>query len=117
MTTVIRNGFQIWQDLKPAGDIPRLAIHEAGSAKLPGKDGGPYDAYRHVLWTAEMTRRYGESVARAIAETHEIEGRLKGQSLQSEAMDRRNNEVGFEIAHRLHDHGEDHLLVKPRIAL
>jgi hypothetical protein len=49
------------------GNIPRMAISEAGSANLPGKDGGPYDAYRHILWTAEMTRRYGETTARALA--------------------------------------------------
>ena len=85
-----------WKDL--SSNIPNQVVNEAGNSDLPGKDGGPYDAYRHLLWSAEMTRRYGEDIARFIAEAHEFDGRFRaGQSPQSEAMDRNNNEIGIDI--------------------
>lgn len=77
--------------------LPRQASNEAGSANLPGKDGGPYDAYRHILWLGEMTRRYGENTARSVAQAHEIEGDFKGQDWQHRHMDEVNNEIGIEI--------------------
>ncbi len=49
-------------------DIARTAANaESVSSQLPGRGNGPADAYRHILWVAEMTRRFGESVARNIA--------------------------------------------------
>lgn len=48
-------------------DIARRAAEtESLSSQLPGRENGPADAYRHILWVAEMTRHFGESVARNI---------------------------------------------------
>jgi hypothetical protein len=62
--------------------------------QLPGRENGPADAYRHLLWGAELTRRFGPDVARKILETHEIQGDLSSriglgsQSPAAAAMDR-----------------------------
>ena len=98
MTTQSLYAVQIWNDLKGGGNIFNQAVNESGSSQMPGKDGGPYDAYRHLLWTAELTRRYGETVARAIADLHELDGNIRGgQAPEFEKMDRQNNEVGIDI--------------------
>src|SRR6478672_8537241 len=89
---------QPYQDLKDRGNITRQAINEAAQSNLPGKEGGPTDAYRHLLWTGEMTRRYGEDTARAFGNFHEyIEGPIRGQRPEHKAMDLANNEVGYGI--------------------
>ena len=36
------------------------AISEMVGSQLPGRDRGPADAYRHILWAAELARRFGE---------------------------------------------------------
>ena len=75
----------------------RIVINEAAQSDLPGRENGPADAYRHILLSAELTRQYGEDMARTILEAHEIQGRLEGQSEESESMDRKNNEIGIKI--------------------
>ena len=82
---------------KEALYIGRMAVNEAYSARLPGKENGPYDAYRHLLLSAELTRRLGEATARAILYGHEIEGWWTGQSSSSRTMDESNNELGISI--------------------
>lgn len=49
------------------------ASSEAVSSQLPGRENGPADAYRHILWVAEMTRRFGPSKAKLFAEGKESE--------------------------------------------
>ncbi len=73
------------------------AQSEMVGSQMPGRERGPADAYRHVLWAAELTRRFGEERARQILEVHEREGRQKGQPRDEEAMDRNNNEIGISI--------------------
>jgi hypothetical protein len=73
------------------------AQSEMVGSQMPGRERGPADAYRHVLWAAELTRRFGEARARQILDLHEQEGQLKDQPEDEEAMDRRNNEVGIAI--------------------
>lgn len=63
--------------MKPGGNLVRQAISEAYNNRLPGKDGRPYDACRHLLWSAEMTRCYGEDLARLIVEAHELDARIR----------------------------------------
>jgi hypothetical protein len=46
------------------------AIKESVDSQLPGRENGPADAYRHLLWGAELTRRFGPDVARKMLETH-----------------------------------------------
>ncbi len=73
------------------------AQSEMVGSQMPGRERGPADAYRHILWAAELTRRFGEERARQILELHEREGQLKGQPRDEEAMDRSNNEIGVSI--------------------
>ena len=56
-------------------------------SNLPGRENGPADAYRHLLWAGELTRRFGERRARFILNAHEIEGEILGQSPDAEKMD------------------------------
>jgi hypothetical protein len=68
----------------------RAAADEAVESQLPGRENGPADAYRHLLWGAELTRRFGAHVARGILEDHEIQGDLstrigrEGQTLEAQ---------------------------------
>jgi hypothetical protein len=82
------------------------AANEAVESQLPGRENGPADAYRHLLWGAELTRRFGEDAARRILEDHEIQGTLSatvgrdGQTPEAAAMDRRNNELAIALGKR-----------------
>src|SRR3546814_12001084 len=55
------------------------AESETVTSQLPGRENGPADAYRHILWAAEMTRRFGEEQARENLELHERDGSAAGQ--------------------------------------
>lgn len=75
----------------------KAAQSEMVGSQMPGRERGPADAYRHILWAAELTRRFGEERARQILDLHEREGQQKGQPQDEEAMDRNNNEIGLSI--------------------
>lgn len=81
----------------------RAAESKAVESQLPGRRRGPADAYRHLIWSAELTRRFGEDKARAILEAHEIQGSNSSdtdgttQSPDEAAMDRHNNEIGIKL--------------------
>jgi hypothetical protein len=77
--------------------IPELAMNEAGYSNLPGKENGPYDAYRHLLWTAESTRVAGEMVSKTNSAIHEVQGLISGASINDSTMDFANNSVGYKI--------------------
>lgn len=83
--------------LAKINEIKNMVINEAAYPYLPGRDNGPADTYRHVLLAAELTRQYGELIARIILEEHEWEGWWTGQFLESEEMDRANNEIGVQV--------------------
>ena len=53
-----------------------VATREAIASLLPGRVNGPADAYRHIVWVAEMTRRLGSNAAGSLAELHEIQGQV-----------------------------------------
>jgi Domain of unknown function (DUF6973) len=76
------------------------ASTESMKSNLPGRENGPADAYRHLLWAGELTRRFGERRARQILGAHEIEGKIFGQSADAEQMDRHNNEIGIALGKR-----------------
>lgn len=65
---------------------------EQVASQLPGRTNGPADAYRHLLWSAELTRKYGKEIAEPLLEGHE-----KGQSGEETAMDSYNNAIGVSI--------------------
>jgi hypothetical protein len=46
----------------------KAAANEAVESQLPGRENGPADAYRHLLWGAELARKFGEDAARRILE-------------------------------------------------
>lgn len=73
------------------------AVSEMVGSQMPGRERGPADAYRHILWAAELTRRFGEERARQILDLHEREGDQNGQPQDERAMDRSNNEIGISI--------------------
>ncbi|MGH6917406.1 MAG: DUF6973 domain-containing protein, partial [Geminicoccaceae bacterium] len=79
------------------------AIKQSVDSQLAGRENGPADAYRHLLWGAELTRKFGPDVARTILERHEIQGDLStrvglgSQSPAAAAMDRHNNVLAVEI--------------------
>ena len=68
------------------------AAHESG---LPSPVDGPGDTFRHLVWAAELTRKFGPEIAAYLLGFHEIQGRLDGQSQQAEKMDRYNNAIGI----------------------
>jgi hypothetical protein len=73
------------------------AFREADQSDLPGRHNGPADAYRHILGAAELTRRHGETAARALLNTNEIQGDISGQPKEERRMDEHNNEIGIAI--------------------
>lgn len=91
----------------PVTDFTTLTDEVTEAAKmsgLPGLHNGPADAYRHSLWTAAMTRKYGSNAARMIGLANEIYG--AGKSLvktgripfDETMMDLKNNETGIRLA-------------------
>lgn len=84
--------------LNEINDINRIVTNEAGSANLPGKENGPQDAYRHILLSAEYTRRFGKEGAEILLNSHELENLfIDGQPLANSLMDLKNNELGESI--------------------
>jgi hypothetical protein len=77
--------------------VAEAAIQESIISQLPGRENGPADAYRHILLAAELTRRFGETIAREFLDQHELSGNADGQTPEAEVMDRANNEIGVQI--------------------
>jgi hypothetical protein len=57
------------------GFAVRPALDAAKESRLPGLENGPADAFRHMVWAAELTRRYGAATASDILDEHEKSGR------------------------------------------
>ena len=87
-----------------------IARRKAITSRLPGRVNGPADAYRHIVWVGETTRRLGSNTAGSLAELHEMQGQAtavrhdimgnKGDAINSAAataIDRRNNLLGVSI--------------------
>ena len=54
--------------------VSEAASREAMASPLPGYNDGPADAYRHIVGTAELRRRFGFGTAYAIATGNEVLG-------------------------------------------
>lgn len=87
-------------DLATSG-VATQAIKESVHSQLPGRNNGPADAYRHLLLSAELTRQFGESYARAALDFHEWDGNRAGQAADTNRMDEHNNELGIALGKRL----------------
>lgn len=64
------SGFMFWRSVGDAASAEALA------SPLPGYFDGPADAYRHLVGTAELRRRFGFSTAYAIATGNEVLGTI-----------------------------------------
>ena len=76
--------------------------NEAVFCGLPGRENGPADAYRHMLWAAELARNYGYVIAKSITTMHEIDvvnlnfsTGTTTQSAQERAMDIQTKEANL----------------------
>lgn len=84
--------FRFWRSVGEA------ASREAMASPLPGYNDGPADAYRHMVGTAELRRRFGFGTAYAIATGNEILGtHTGGHPPELRQMDDHNNAIGFSI--------------------
>ena len=66
--------------------------------------GDEADAWRHIVWTAEMTRKYGPNVAKGVSNWHEVPtpfgilgGAAMRQTPEERQMDLFNNSLGIKI--------------------
>jgi hypothetical protein len=86
----------------------------ASESGLPSRIDGPGDAFRHLVWAAELTRRFGPRTASIILDLHERMGYLgsgmgyfgNGWSKEAEDMDRHNNAIGMRIGQAARDYND-----------
>lgn len=94
---------------KKLWDARNLA-HEAQSEAIRKGygmwNGGPGDAFRHCVWSCNMTRKVGQKCAVAIAANHEAAGNSNGQDHWDYSMDTYNNGVGRGLAGESGDCGD-----------
>ena len=84
--------FRFWQSVREA------AAKEARDSPLPGYLDGPADAYRHIVGTAELRRRFGFVPAYAVATGNEVLGtHADGHPSETREMDDHNNAIGLSI--------------------
>ena len=88
--------------------VRELTSNEITNPELDGDPlGGQIDAFRHILWMALITQKYGAKTARSIAKTYEKGNKLDYKKKHfieqnipdatSMVMDLMNNEIGIEI--------------------
>lgn len=77
--------------------LVKRAENAARASALPGWHNGPADAFRHIVASAEATRRYGAPIALGLGEHREYSGSRDGQPADEASMDRRNNLIGIGI--------------------
>lgn len=81
--------------------VDQAASREAMLAPLPGYYNGPADAYRHIVGTAELRRRFGFGAAYTVATGNEMIGTHRdGHAPELRQMDDHNNAIGLAIGAR-----------------
>lgn len=83
--------FPKWIDVISNGAGSSAQI-DMRATQLPGRLDGPADAFRHILISAELARKYGPVYASAAMGFHEVNELGPGS-----AMDTYNNQVGYAI--------------------
>jgi hypothetical protein len=95
------------QTTEAAGLIGVLyAQPESNKAGFSGHLNGQKDAYRHILWAAQVRRSGGlmdkntnpdelDQITRDVLKIHEDSGDIRGQDKDSEDMDMYNNDIGI----------------------
>jgi hypothetical protein len=90
--TILEGPFAFWTSANLA------ARREAMLSPLPGCFDGPADAYRHIIGTAELHRRFGFATAYGIATGNEIYGTHWAEAPhERRRMDDHNSAIGLEI--------------------
>jgi hypothetical protein len=86
------SSFMFWRSVQGAAEI------EASVSPLPGFYDGPADAYRHIIGTAELRRRFGWATAYSIATGNEMLGtHFRSHPAYLRRMDDHNNAIGLAI--------------------
>ena len=86
------SGFMFWRSVQEAAEA------EAAASPLPGFYDGPADAYRHIVGTAELRRRFGWATAFGIATANEVLGtHFRSHPADLRRMDDHNNAIGLAI--------------------
>ncbi len=84
--------------------VREVAEEEALASPLPGYGNGPADAYRHIIVTAELARRFGYDAASWLAWTNEMRGTHGPSDYRQDPagrpMDDHNNAIGLDIGRR-----------------
>lgn len=94
-------------DIRFWRSVGDAAAAEAMASPLPGYLDGPADAYRHIVGTAELRRRFGFGIAYGIATGNEILGtHASGHPPELRQMDDHNNAIGFSIGATARDYPE-----------
>ena len=100
-------------------------IDDSEEAYGTGKNlGNEADAYRHLLWTAEMSRKINPTIAKGISDYHEkvtLPFGLLGsahplQSKEEKEMDLFNNKLGLQIGQQSKSYEDTVRLAKEAIA-
>ena len=66
------------------------AVAQTVASQLPGRIDGPADAYRHLMISAELHRRFDSTYADSLLAAHELDFGLSSNS----PMDQYNNAIG-----------------------
>jgi hypothetical protein len=70
----------------------RVPAWKQSDRVCPGLSGGPGDAYRHLLISGEMRRRFGPTLAERFADLHEVVNDIRrSQTERDRQMDDHNN--------------------------
>jgi|GEM_PF-4500368 len=85
-------------DLKKVADFEKQAKAMAEATKLPGRQDGPQDAYRHCVWSCIMAKFIDEHVATVAGNIHEV---CVENTASAHRQDFNNNKIGRNIG--LHD--------------
>ena len=81
--------FRFWNS------VERAATREAEASPPPGFHDGPADAYRHIVGTAELRRRFGWAITYGIVTGNEVLGtHISRHSPELRRMDDHNNAIG-----------------------
>jgi hypothetical protein len=78
------------------GGVSDAAIGISIASQLPGRGlGGPADALRHLVLSAELTRRFGDADAIGVLDAHEAQD--FNADLADSAQDKYVNSIGVAI--------------------
>lgn len=79
---------------RDAGNMGEEANAVAAGTGLPGAGDGPQDAFRHCLWSCQMTQNIGLTSSVKMGLIYEESGNRAGQTRLQEQMDMANNLQG-----------------------